>query len=134
MNKIALALLLTSLALPAAAKDKFKLIKADDIAAEMKSTQPPALFDANNKDTREKYGVIPGAVLLANYKKFDLKVLPDDKAKPVVFYCAGPKCMASHAAAKRAVKAGYKDVAVMSDGIMGWKDSGKPVETPAKKS
>jgi len=28
--------------------------------------------------------------------------------------------MASHAAARRAVAAGYKDVAVMSDGIIGW--------------
>jgi rhodanese-related sulfurtransferase len=28
--------------------------------------------------------------------------------------------MASHAAARRAVAAGYRDVAVMSDGIVGW--------------
>jgi rhodanese-related sulfurtransferase len=28
--------------------------------------------------------------------------------------------MASHAAARRAVAAGYKDVAVMADGIVGW--------------
>ena len=28
--------------------------------------------------------------------------------------------MASHAAARRAVAAGYKDVAVMGDGIVGW--------------
>jgi len=29
--------------------------------------------------------------------------------------------MASHEAARRAVGAGYKDVNVMSDGILGWK-------------
>jgi rhodanese-related sulfurtransferase len=34
--------------------------------------------------------------------------------------------MASHEAARRAVKAGYKDVSVMVDGIMGWKDAGQP--------
>jgi len=28
--------------------------------------------------------------------------------------------MASHASARRAVAAGYKDVAVMGDGIVGW--------------
>jgi rhodanese-related sulfurtransferase len=37
--------------------------------------------------------------------------------------------MASHAAARRAVKAGYTDVSVMVDGIQGWKDAGKRVET-----
>jgi rhodanese-related sulfurtransferase len=34
--------------------------------------------------------------------------------------------MASHEAARRAVKAGYKDVSVMVDGIMGWMDAGQP--------
>jgi len=35
--------------------------------------------------------------------------------------------MASHAAARRAVAAGYKNVAVMSDGIMGWADQHQSV-------
>jgi rhodanese-related sulfurtransferase len=35
--------------------------------------------------------------------------------------------MASHAAARRAVAAGYKDVAVMSDGIEGWADQHQAV-------
>ena len=34
--------------------------------------------------------------------------------------------MASHEAARRAVKAGYKDVSVMADGILGWKAAGEP--------
>ncbi|MGH7916459.1 MAG: rhodanese-like domain-containing protein [Candidatus Binataceae bacterium] len=34
--------------------------------------------------------------------------------------------MASHEAARRAVKAGYKNVSVMADGIMGWKAAGEP--------
>ena len=33
--------------------------------------------------------------------------------------------MASHVAARRAVKAGYKNVSVMADGIVGWKDAGQ---------
>jgi rhodanese-related sulfurtransferase len=35
--------------------------------------------------------------------------------------------MASHAAARRAVAAGYKNVAVMSDGIQGWADQHQSV-------
>lgn len=140
MNKLLAVVLMSSLALPVWAGDKskdegFRLIHAADLAAAMKSEQPPAVFDANNEDTRAKYGVIPGAVLLSNYKKYSVKkLLPADKSKAVVFYCANTMCMASHGAAARAAKAGYKDVSVMADGIMGWKDAGQPVEKPAKGS
>ncbi|MBI3564422.1 MAG: rhodanese-like domain-containing protein [Elusimicrobia bacterium] len=136
MNKLLTLALLSSLAVVSYAKkapetDPFKLIGAQDLAAAMKSEKPPVVLDANNADTRAKYGVVPGAVLLSNYKKFDLaKTLPADKSQGLVFYCANPKCMASHEAAKRAAKAGYKDVSVMSDGIMGWVESGHPVDRP----
>ena len=36
--------------------------------------------------------------------------------------------MASHAAARRAVAAGYRDVAVMVDGILGWAAANQPVQ------
>jgi rhodanese-related sulfurtransferase len=138
MNKVIAVLLMSALALPVFAKDDaktegFKLIHVTDLATALKSSQPPAVFDANNADTRAKYGVIPGAVLLPNYKKFSVKkTLPADKDKAVVFYCANPKCMASHGAAEKAVKAGYHNVSVMADGIMGWKDAGQPISTPTK--
>jgi rhodanese-related sulfurtransferase len=35
--------------------------------------------------------------------------------------------MASHKAAGLAVKAGYTDVSVLTDGLMGWKKAGQPV-------
>ncbi len=38
--------------------------------------------------------------------------------------------MASHEAARRAVAAGYTDVSIMPDGITGWRNAGKPAETP----
>jgi rhodanese-related sulfurtransferase len=38
--------------------------------------------------------------------------------------------MASHQAARRAVDAGYTDVNVMSDGIMGWNEAGQPTVKP----
>lgn len=38
--------------------------------------------------------------------------------------------MASHEAAGRAAQAGYTDVAVMVDGIKGWKESGQPTAQP----
>jgi rhodanese-related sulfurtransferase len=42
--------------------------------------------------------------------------------------------MASHEAARRAVKAGYTDVSVMGDGIAGWKAAGQPTVTPGSQN
>jgi rhodanese-related sulfurtransferase len=35
--------------------------------------------------------------------------------------------MASHGAARRAVEAGYTNVSVMVEGLMGWKAAGRPI-------
>jgi rhodanese-related sulfurtransferase len=37
--------------------------------------------------------------------------------------------MASHQAARRAAELGWKNVFVMPDGIDGWVQAGKPIET-----
>lgn len=138
MKTIALAVLALAVALPLRAaeqKDKFKLIHVSDLASALKSEKKPAVFDANTKDVRKKYGVVPGATLLTSSSKYDpAKTLPADKATPLVFYCANTKCMASHQAAEKAVGAGYQDVSVMSDGIMGWKEAGQPTEAVQKAS
>jgi rhodanese-related sulfurtransferase len=38
--------------------------------------------------------------------------------------------MASHEAARRAAQAGYTNVSVMGDGLLGWKKAGQPVKNP----
>jgi rhodanese-related sulfurtransferase len=43
------------------------------------------------------------------------------------------QCGASHVAAERAIEAGYSDVAVLPDGIKGWKQAGQAT-TPAPQS
>jgi rhodanese-related sulfurtransferase len=109
------------------AKDNFRLIKADELAAKLNDKSAKvAVYDANQTAMRDKEGIIPGAKLLSSFKDYDLKELPADKTTSLVFYCANTQCMASHAAAAKASDAGFKDVAVMSDGIMGWKAAGHP--------
>jgi rhodanese-related sulfurtransferase len=134
-NRITVLLLLAALALPArAGKTPFKLIHVDDLAAALKSSAPPSVYDANGEDTRENAGVVPGAHLLLSSSKYDVaKTLPADKKAPLVFYCANTMCMASHAAAERAAAAGYSDVSVMADGIFGWRDAGQPCAPAAGK-
>ncbi len=85
--------------------------------------------DANGEKTRQKMGVVPGAVLLSDSETFKLSELPSDKSKQLVFYCANTHCGASHEAAERALTAGYTNVKVMPEGIAGWVSAGKKVQT-----
>jgi rhodanese-related sulfurtransferase len=85
--------------------------------------------DANGEGTRKKMGVIPGAVRLTDSDTYKASELPADKSRGLVFYCANTKCGASHDAAGRAITAGYKNVKVLPDGIAGWVQAGKKVES-----
>jgi rhodanese-related sulfurtransferase len=85
------------------------------------------VLDANGAETRQQYGVVPGAVLLSDHRNYALTELPSDKKQPLVFYCGGTQCRASDAAASRAQSAGYASVSVMREGIKGWVAAGNPV-------
>ena len=79
-----------------------------------------AILDANNSEARKDAGVVPGAILLSSYNQYSVAELPKDKNTTLVFYCYNSYCQASHAAAMRAIGAGYKDARVMKAGIVGW--------------
>lgn len=86
-------------------------------------------IDANGERTRQKMGVIPGAVLLTDSDTFTPAELPTDKGKTLVFYCANTSCGASHEAASKALTAGYTNVKVLPDGIAGWVKAGKKIQS-----
>lgn len=102
-------------------------LSPDEVAA-LLAEKKAHVFDANSDKTRQKFGKVPGATLLTSAKEYDLGILPEDKAAKLVFYCSNTMCSAAGKGAKRAVVAGYTDVNVMPEGIMGWKDSGKKTE------
>ncbi len=56
-----------------------------------------------------------------------VKLLGDDKGKPIVIYCGFVKCTRSHNGAAWAVKLGYKNVYRYSGGIFAWKGAKYPV-------
>ena len=87
------------------------------------------VYDANLADTRERFGVIDGAHLpqLIRPITMSLRSYPPTKTPRLVFYCFDKRCMASHEAARRAIDAGYKNVSVMGDGIVGWRIMGAPI-------
>jgi rhodanese-related sulfurtransferase len=108
---------------------KFKVIRADELANWMADSKSHIkVYDANFPDTRVRMGVIDGAHLLSSYDNYNIaKELPADKNAKIVFYCFDKRCMASDAAAERACDAGYKNVYVMGDGIIGWHMMGEPI-------
>jgi rhodanese-related sulfurtransferase len=105
-------------------------VTVGQLATELKSADPPHLYDANGDSTRREYGVIPGATLLTSARNYSLELLPEVRSTKLVFYCASSWCGAAETAAERASRAGYTAVAVLPEGIKGWKEAGLPTETP----
>jgi rhodanese-related sulfurtransferase len=95
------------------------------------SKKEATAVDANSADTRDEYGMLPGAVLLSSSSDFGMTELPADKRTNLVFYCGSEKCSAAPKAAKRARAAGYENVHVMPAGIRGWVKAGKKVDRPS---
>lgn len=109
---------------------KFGMASVKEVA-NWNADKKAVVFDANNPEFRAANGTVPGAKLLTSPSSYDVaKELPSDKASTVVFYCANTKCHASHAAAERAAAAGFTNVKVMGEGLMGWKAAGNPVDMP----
>lgn len=53
-----------------------------------------------------------------------------DRARTVVFFCAGPKCWFSYNAALRAARLGYSEVYWYRGGIAAWRAAGGATATP----
>jgi hypothetical protein len=69
--------------------ETFKLIHVADLKTMMESDKGSLyIYDANVAETRDQYGVIPGAKLLDSDDNYNLAVLPQKKDAKLVFYCA----------------------------------------------
>ena len=99
-----------------------------EAASLLDADTPVSFCDANNAKTRRELGVLPGAILLTNYRDYDPAVeLPDNATQQLVFYCYNDMCGSAVAAARKAIAAGRTRVSVMPGGITGWLESDQPV-------
>lgn len=73
-----------------ATDEGFALIHVGDLVGLLNSPAGAAtVLDANGSDFRTREGVLPGAILLSSYSKYDVeKELPSRKDTRLVFYCA----------------------------------------------
>ena len=86
-NRLAAALTLVALTLPALADEPFRLVAAEQVE-KMLAAKDVKIYDVNVDELWEKYH-LPGAVHVGER---DLaSILPADKATRLVFYCSGPK-------------------------------------------
>ncbi len=123
MKKLLLACIFAigAITLPVLAAEQVAEVTVANVQ-EMLSAKPAkvVILDANNEQARAEAGMVPGAIKLSSYNQYNLAELPTDKNTTLVFYCYNSYCQASHAAAARALQAGYTDVRVMKAGIVGW--------------
>jgi hypothetical protein len=62
-----------------------ELTVPDSVAAHKSGA---VFVDANGEAFRKANGKVPGAILLANFRRYDAKaVLPQNTDTPLVFYC-----------------------------------------------
>jgi rhodanese-related sulfurtransferase len=109
-----------------AARHTVKSLTVVELAS-LQKEKKATLVDASPEPFRKEHGVIPGAVLLSSFNTYDAaKELPAGKSSKLVFYCSNAQCKRGHAAALRALEAGYTDVNVLPDGLLGWKKAGQP--------
>ncbi len=80
------------------------------------------VIDARPKRNKFNKGHIPTAISMPT-SQFDklTDLLPQDKTKPLVFYCGGFKCKLSHKSAAKTIALGYTNVKVFAAGYPAWK-------------
>ncbi len=69
--------------------------KADDVPTvtldetdKLLAANEATAVDCNGDRTRTKYGILPGAVLIADEESFPASDLPADKTRRLIFYCS----------------------------------------------
>jgi hypothetical protein len=71
----------------AKAEEQFATLTVDEVAAQVEAKQITPV-DCNGDGTREKMGVLPGAILVTDEEQYGPSELPADKSTKLVFYCS----------------------------------------------
>ena len=68
-------------------EEQFATLTVDEVAAQVEAKQITPV-DCNGDGTREKMGVVPGAILITDEEQYGPSELPADKNTKLVFYCS----------------------------------------------
>jgi cytochrome c oxidase cbb3-type subunit III len=103
-----------------------RFVAADDVLAAFKAKKKMILIDARPPSEWSR-GHIPGAIAVAYYDTKTLDRVPNDGTW-VLAYCACPH-HASGMVVDELRKRGFKNTAVIDEGILVWKQRGYPIAT-----
>jgi hypothetical protein len=69
--------------------DDLPMVSVDEVEKGL-ADNSLSIVDCNGDGTRKKFGIVPGAILVADEEAFPASDLPADKARKLVFYCSSP--------------------------------------------
>ena len=97
-------------------------VSAEWVKKQVDNNADMVIIDSRPKRKKYDKGHVATAISIpdSQFNKFSDQ-LPQDKNKPLVFYCGGLKCPLSHKSAKKAFDIGYTNVKVFSAGYPAWK-------------
>jgi rhodanese-related sulfurtransferase len=121
-------------------KGGYNLVTTEELKQWIDSKKDMLIVDTMPYEDSYKKQHVPGAVQflfpIPDMNQWDIKetdgktqedyikLLGNDKNKPIIIYCGFVKCTRSHNGAVWAVKLGYKNVYRYSGGIFAWKGAG----------
>jgi len=71
------------------AEDNLASMTVDQVEAAVTAKKAIAV-DCNTDKTRQKMGIVPGAILVDDTETYPVSLLPAEKSTQLVFYCANP--------------------------------------------
>ncbi len=118
------------------------VVDTRQLQAMLAGSIPPILIDVLSEDghvtlagARWLSGIGRGTNFMDPVQSLLVRLLGElsggDKARPMVFFCAGSQCWLSYNAALRAVAAGYRNVYWYRGGVEAWVEAGLPTARTA---
>lgn len=108
-----------------------KTISTGDLAKKLESDNKPLLLDVLSEKSFGAWHV-PGAQNLPYSPEFVThfkSAFPVPTDTEIIVYCASSGCQLSSLAADALTQAGYTNAIHYEDGLAGWKNSGRELET-----
>jgi len=106
-------------------------ITVDELVGLMHSATPPVILDVRSQDTRDRDGMIPGA-LAAHPEDVHPLLKEISPETEIVVYCACPNEASAAIAARHLKRAGFKKIRPLLGGTEAWVGSGRSLAKAAQ--
>ena len=106
---------------------KMARISAQELANMIDSGGTPIIFDVRSAATREKEGIIPGAIG-ARSDEISLVAANYARDAEIIIYCSCPNEASAAVAALHLKRAGFKHIRPLLGGIDAWAKAGRPIQ------